>query len=104
MKYAITLDPAIAKVRNWTGVRRRECTFENGRKEILLFGRKPVMLDELPPEVAADARLIVTEVREPDRASEAGDYDDGILENPVPSPDKKGDRVQKSSAAHKGKK
>lgn len=79
MKYAITLDPSIAKRNAWTGTRRREATFADGSKKLLVFSRKPVVLDELPPEIANDPKLLVKEI--PGEA-----FDEGILDMPTPAP------------------
>lgn len=61
MAYRITLVDDIAKLGNWQGTRRRTCTFADGHKETLVFGRRPVVLAELPPEVKNDPKLVVEE-------------------------------------------
>lgn len=80
MKYAITLVAEIAKRNAWTGTRRRECTFADGSKQVLVFSRKPVLLDELPPEISKDTKLEVREV--PDVVAT---IDEGILDLEAPT-------------------
>lgn len=78
MPFEVTLADEIAATRNWTGTRRRTCTMPGGEKQILVFGRKPVLLAELPPEVVADKMLVVKEVAAPPLAVES---------DPEPNPD-----------------
>lgn len=68
MAFKVTLVDEIAKLHGWEGTRRRTCTFQNGEVKTLVFSRKPVLLDELPPEVAADEKLVVQEIENGPRA------------------------------------
>lgn len=65
MAYRITLVDSIAKLGNWHGTRRRTCTFADGHTETIVFGRRPVVLAELPPEVKNDPKLEVEETDAP---------------------------------------
>lgn len=77
MAFKVTLVDEIAKLHGWEGTRRRTCTFQNGEVKTLVFSRKPVLLDELPPEVAADEKLVVQEIESGPRAVPAADSQPG---------------------------
>lgn len=61
MPFVVRLAAEVARQHNWRGSRRRVCTFASGPR-MVVFSRSAVTLDELPPEVAADPYLLVTEI------------------------------------------
>lgn len=69
-RYSVRLADELASRNQWTGTRRRTCTV-GGAPVLLVFSRKPLLLDELPPEVAADTRLVVTVVDDSEPASKS---------------------------------
>ena len=61
MPYVVRLAAEVARQHNWRGTRRRVCTLADGSRELVVFGREPVIFAVLPPEVAEDPMLLVTE-------------------------------------------
>lgn len=63
-KYRVTLSPEIAKRKQWTGTRRRTVTTGPNPQDrkTFVFGHKPVVIDELYPEIARDPMLHVVEI------------------------------------------
>lgn len=70
MKYEITVSREVAAIGD--GTRRRSVTLGKKRK-LLTFSSRPTLLDELPPEVAADPHLVARALPAPKAAKKAGD-------------------------------
>lgn len=71
-QYRVTLSPEIAKRNRWTGTRRRTVTTGPNPQDrkTFVFGRKPVVIDQLYPEIARDPMLHVVEIEAGEAASE----------------------------------
>jgi hypothetical protein len=63
--FKVTLEKEIAIRKGGSNVRRRTVTLADGSTEVMVFGRKPVFMETVPPEVANDPHLIVVEAPSP---------------------------------------